>query len=69
MSKTALIVETREYKALSFVLKNVMKTLSDEWNLQIFHGTQNLNYIKNIINEDSFLKKIKNKITFTNLNI
>ena len=46
MSKTALIVETREYKALSFVLKNVMKTLSDEWNLQIFHGTQNLNYIK-----------------------
>ena len=69
VSKVALIVETRRYKALPFVLKNVMQNLSDEWLLQIFHGNKNLDYIKNFVEKDEFLTKIKNKITFTNLNI
>ena len=45
MSKVAVIVETRKYKALEFVLNNVMSNLSEEWNLQIFHGLNNLDYI------------------------
>ena len=42
MTKVAVIVETRKHKALPFVLNNVMSILSDEWNLQIFHGSNNL---------------------------
>ena len=69
MSKVAVIVETRKHRALPFVLNNVMSNLPDEWSLQIFHGINNLEYIKNIIDNDDFLNKIKNKIIYNNLNI
>jgi hypothetical protein len=69
MNKIAIIVETRKHKALNFVLENVMSNLPNEWKLQIFHGLDNLQYIKNIIDSNSFLQSIKFKITFTNLNI
>ena len=69
MSKVAVIVEPRKYKAIPFVLNNVMSNLPEEWSLQIFHGNNNLEYIKDIIDSDNFLSKIKNKIIFNNLNI
>jgi len=69
MSKVAVIVETRKHRALPFVLNNIMSNLTSEWSLQIFHGINNLEYIKNIIDNDDFLNKIKNKITYNNLNI
>ena len=31
MKKVAVIVETREHKALPFVLNNVMSILPDDW--------------------------------------
>ena len=69
MSKVAIIIETRKHKALEFVLNNVMSNLPDEWKLQIFHGIDNIEYIQNIINNNSLLSSIKNKITLSNLNI
>ena len=48
MTKVALIIETRKHKALPFVLKSVMNKLSEDWKLQIFHGTDNIDYIKSI---------------------
>ena len=67
MSKVALIVETREHKALPFVLNNVMSILPDEYSLQIFHGTSNYDYILDIIKNDKVL--INKKVEFTNLGI
>ena len=67
MSKVALIVETREHKALPFVLNNVMSILPDEYSLQIFHGTSNYDYILNSVQNDKVL--IDKKIEFTNLGI
>jgi hypothetical protein len=69
MSKVAIIVETRKHKALPFVLNNVMSILSDEWQLQIFHGLENYEYIIDIMFDDDFLSEVKKKTTFTNLNI
>ena len=60
MSKVAIIIETRKHKALEFVLNNVMSNLPDEWKLQIFHGIDNIEYIQNIINNNSLLSSIKN---------
>ena len=65
MSKVAIIVETREHKAMPFVLDNVMSILSDEWNLQIFHGSNNLDYINEIIHNTEY----SDKVTLSNLNI
>ena len=67
MSKVALIVETREHKALPFVLNNVMSILPDEYSLQIFHGTSNYDYILASVENDKVLNG--KKIEFTNLGI
>jgi hypothetical protein len=64
---TAIIIEPREHKALSFVLKNFLENLSDEWNIIIMHGNKNIDYINNIINND--LSEYKNRIIMKNLNI
>ena len=45
MEKVAIIVETRKHKALPFVINNVMSVLPDDWQLQIFYGTDNFEYI------------------------
>ena len=63
MSKVAVIVETREHKALPFVLKNVMSVLPNEWELQIFHGLSNRDYVIESTRE------LNRQIHFSNLQI
>ena len=46
---TAVIVEPRKHAALSFVLENFLKNLSNEWNIIIFHGNLNIDFVNNII--------------------
>jgi len=65
MEKVAVIVETREHKAMPFVLNNVMSILPDGWNLQIFHGTNNIDYINGVIRNTEY----SDKVTLSNLNI
>lgn len=64
---TAIIVEPRKHPALHFVLDNFLNNLSDEWNIIIFHGNNNLNYINNII--DNNLTKYIHRISKINLNV
>ncbi len=49
MKYTAIIIEPRKHKALPFVIKNVLNNLSEEWGMIIFHGSQNKNYVDQII--------------------
>ena len=65
--RTAIIVEPREHKALSFVLNNFCKNLDDNWDILIVHGTKNENYIKNIIEND--LKTNGHNIKLINLGV
>jgi len=62
---SAVIIETREHKALSFVLLNFLKNLSDEWNFIIFHGNLNLNFINSIIENE--LQIYKHRITLVHI--
>ena len=64
-SKVAVIVETRKHKALSFVLNNFLSNLPEDWKIQIFHGSENFEYLTNIV------EKIKDndRIIFTDLNV
>jgi len=68
LSKVAVIVETRENDALPFVINNVMSILPDDWRLQIFHGSNNLDYIKEVIRKDELLEGLEDTV-FTNLGI
>lgn len=63
MEKVAVIVETREHKALPFVIQNVMSILPKDWCLQVFHGINNIDYVKEAVN------KLKCKVFLTNLEI
>jgi hypothetical protein len=64
---TAIIIEPRQHKALSLVLNNFIKNLDKNWIFYIYHGINNEEFIKNIIENE--LKDYENKITLINLNV
>ena len=65
---TAIIIEPRCHKALSFVLNNFLENLSEEWGFIIFHGNKNKDFIHNIL--DGELNNYKNRIQkLINLNV
>ena len=45
-SKTAVIVETRHHILLFDIIYNIMLNLGNDWNLHIFCGFDNYNYVK-----------------------
>ena len=61
---TAIIIEPRKHSALEFVLTNFLLNLSDNWNIIIFHGNKNINFVNNILRRS--LYKYKNRITTFN---
>ena len=65
---TAVIIEPRQHKALSFVLNNFLENLNDDWNIIIFHGKNNYNFLVNIV-ETQINYKYKPRIKFINLGI
>uniref|UniRef100_A0A6C0KTL5 DUF5672 domain-containing protein n=1 Tax=viral metagenome TaxID=1070528 RepID=A0A6C0KTL5_9ZZZZ len=62
---SAIIIEPRQHIALSFVLENICKNLSDEWLVIIMHGINNIEFIDNIIS--NHLHKYRNRIAKINL--
>jgi hypothetical protein len=64
---TAIIVEPRKHKALSFVLKNALTNLPDNWNIVIMYGNKNKQFVMDIIDND--LSEYKKRITAKNLNV
>jgi len=62
---TAIIIEPRKHKALSFVLKNFLENLSEEWDFIVFHGSSNKAFVREIVKTD--LALYKNRITLVNL--
>ena len=64
---TAIIIEPRKHKALQFVLTNILENLNSDWNIIVFHGNLNEEYLKNIINNN--LQTYINRIKLINLNV
>lgn len=56
---TAIIIEPRCHPALSFVLRNFLENLSDEWGFIICHGYNNKYFVENIINNELNMYKQK----------
>ena len=67
MLYTAIIIEPRQHKALPFVLENFLNNLSEDWSFIIFHGTTNINFIIDIINDK--LSSHLHRIKLINLNV
>jgi thymidylate synthase len=64
---SAIIIEPRCHKALQFVLNNFLENLDNNWNIIIFHGNQNAQYVKKII--QVHLMKYIHRIRLVNLNV
>jgi hypothetical protein len=52
MSYTAVIVEPRCHPALELVLSNFNRNLDGNWKILIYHGNNNEQFIKDIIERD-----------------
>lgn len=46
---TAVIVEPRQWKSMEFVLANVLENLDLSWNVVVFHGNKNKEWLEEII--------------------
>jgi hypothetical protein len=66
-TRTAVIVEPRKHRALSFVLRNILENLDDTWKIQIYHGTKNQNFVEEIIAGELF--PYLPRISLVNLNV
>jgi hypothetical protein len=64
---TAVIVEPRKHKALSFVVKNVLENLSDEWNVVIYYVNFNEDFVKGLLENE--LKHLASRIVLVNLGL
>jgi hypothetical protein len=64
---TAIILEPRKHKALAFVLQNALENLNQNWNVRIYHGTKNKEFVEDIIK--NHLAKYKDRISLENLGI
>jgi hypothetical protein len=64
---TAVIVEPRKHKALSFVVKNVLENLSEEWNVIIYHIDFNEHFVKELLKNE--LNEFSSRIILENLGV
>ena len=63
---TAIIIEQRKHRAIEFVLNIICQCLSDEWNVILFHGTTNADYVKQIVENNT---RFENRVKLVGLNI
>lgn len=64
---TAIMVEPRKHRALEFVIQNFTDNLDENWNFMIYHGSDNKQYLENIIKKLS--ADVQNRITLINLKV
>ena len=64
---TAIILEPRKHRALSFVVKNVLENLDSKWNVRIYHGTKNREFVEALLETE--LAFGRSRITLENLKI
>jgi len=64
---TAIIVEPRKHRALSYVLNNILTNLSDDWNVVVCHGTVNKEFVETIVDTD--LKNYKSRVSLIDLGV
>jgi hypothetical protein len=64
---TAIILEPRKHRALSFVVRNVLENLPENWNVQIHHGTENQEFVENLLATE--LSSGRARISLRNLGV
>ena len=66
---TAIILEPRKHKAMEFVLANFLDNLDERWSFIIYHGTENGQWLNEMINRNPYILKNKNRIILKSLGV
>jgi hypothetical protein len=64
---TAFIIEPREHRALSFVVKNALENLDSNWNVRVYHGNLNKKFVENLLETD--WKPFQQRISLESLGV
>ena len=64
---TVVLIEPRKHKALNYVIRNALDNLDERWNLLIFHGTKNKEYLDKIV--EALTDEQQKRITFRALGV
>lgn len=64
---TGVIVEPRKHAALEFVLRNVLDNLDERWDIIVFHGTANAEWLTDLIRTK--FADVSSRITLKNLGV
>ena len=64
---TAIIVEPRKHAALEFVLNNFLENLDLNWNIKIYHGTENGLWLEELVQNN--FQDARHRISLQNLGI
>jgi hypothetical protein len=64
---TAIIIEPRRHPAMQFVLKNFLENLDERWQFIIFHGIDNKQWLRDMIDTEFITDK--DRIQLNNLNV
>jgi len=65
--RTVVIIEPRKHRAFPFVIKNILDNLSQVWDIQIFTGVKNTDFVKDIVSQK--FKSFSNRIFITQLDV
>jgi hypothetical protein len=65
---TAIIIEPRKHKALTFVLQNYAENLDEDWNFILIHSTENESYVADIMMNDK-MQQYKSRFSLIHLGI
>ena len=63
---TAVMVEPRKHAAMEFVLRNFLENLDARWNFMLFHGTENKEWLEDILAK---FPTERQRITLVNLGV
>ena len=67
LPSTALIIEPRKHRALSFVVRNILENLNLNWSVQIYHGTENREFVETLLETE--LADFRPRIELKNLGV
>jgi len=66
---TAVIIEPRKHRAMEFVLANFLDNLDERWSFIVYHGTENDQWLNEIINRNPIILKNKYRIILKSLGV
>ena len=65
---SAVMVEPRQHRATSFVLRNFLENLDERWTIVVIHGEDNQQFLQDILNSEAF-QSYRHRVVLVNMGV